>query len=181
MCVVCLRPHLAAESKSSVRCRYLQALIFREVQLIADTMAFLSVLKLGQKLLPFRRYDVQSSLYLIDLMLTKYGRGLANFLSKLRNFEKHLFGTNISFAAMSDLPTPNLGFLVQSSWHSFKILGIQTPSVYIFSTSQLTTQIPNIYSVTFSYFVYKLNFPQKCLLFQEKQITYWVVSLYLLC
>ena len=40
-----MQRHLAAESKSSVLRRFFQTLIYREIQLIGDTMAELSVLK----------------------------------------------------------------------------------------------------------------------------------------
>ena len=58
----------------------------------------------------------QSFSYQIALLLTKYARRWANFSSKTMKFlEKHSLGIDTLFATMSDQPTPNLQFLVQSS------------------------------------------------------------------
>ena len=51
-----MQGHMAAESKIYVRRWYFQTLISRERQLIADNMAKLSVLTLGQKLYLFWKY-----------------------------------------------------------------------------------------------------------------------------
>ena len=94
----------------------MKALTSREVQLIADTMAELSVLKLGQKLLPFRSYG-RSKFFISNCpIVNKIRAALGKFVKKNSEmFGKNSFGLDILFATMSDPPTPNFPFLVQSS------------------------------------------------------------------
>ena len=86
----------------------------REVQLIADTMAQLSVLKLGQKLLPFRSYG-RSKFFIFNCpIFNRICKALAN---KKKNKKKNSLGIDTLFATLSDPPNPNLQFSspVQSS------------------------------------------------------------------
>ena len=58
----------------------------------------------------------QSFSYKIGLLLTKYARRLANLFKKNSEmFGENFLGLDILFAIMSDPPTPNFQFLVQSS------------------------------------------------------------------
>ena len=109
--------HLAAESKSYVRCRYLKVLTSRQVQLIADTMAELSVLKLGQKLLPFRSYGRSkffiSNCPIVNKILAALGKIVLKKLLTL--CKKNYLGIDTIFATMSEPLIPNLHFLVHFS------------------------------------------------------------------
>ena len=150
-----MQRHLAAESKSSVRCRFLQALISTDVQLIADIMVKLSVLKLGQKLLPFRRYA---------LLLTKYARREAYFFSKALKFGKHSLRIDTSFATMSDPHTPNLEFIVQATTH-YTLL----TTSYTLNTTQTTLHLG--YGFVFRYsFVY--TFACSCIYGYSSALSY---------
>ena len=88
----------------------------REVPLIAYTMVELSVLKLGQELLPLRSYG-RSMFFILNWPIVNKTRvALGKFVQKfVEMFRKNSPGLVILFATMSDPPTHNFQFLVQPS------------------------------------------------------------------
>ena len=75
-------------------------------------------MKLGQKLLPLRRYGRSKFSYEIPLLLIKYARRWESFsLKKTIFFKKQFFGKDTFFGTISDPPTPQFAVLspVQSS------------------------------------------------------------------